>query len=351
MIRHVLGVGFKTMKIRYLLIVAIWIWGYGLAAQTQMPNRDFEQWTRIGKGTALPKHWHSFGDGDCRLQGVYSWGCSQMLKHHSDRVRGHSGYGCEIFTTSIAGNIVNGVITTGQTLFSSPDGQSVENYNYTDKDNVSGNNAYMKFTGRPDSVYFWCKFDMKKSSTVAIAKFHLHGDVAYRDISVHTSSTPQKGKIGNAFCELHNPGDHKWHQYKFKFTYYDEQNRVVKSSSRTPSYLLASFCTNKVIKSGYKGDRLIVDDIEMIYNKRLAYMNVNGERMPDFDPDRTEYTFYCDNNSPIPVFTAEAQSPNARVSITQPSVENGFTARIVVTHDDGEQEYRVNVCRQLVADR
>lgn len=341
----------KTMNSRCLIVSIICVLSYGLGAQTQMPNRDFEQWTPIGKGVALPKHWHSFGDGDCRLQGAYSWGCPQMLKHHSDRVRGHTGYGCEIFTTSIAGNIVNGVITTGQTLFASPDGQSVENYNYTDKDNDSGNNAYMKFTGRPDSVYFWCKFEMKKSSVVAMAKFHLHGDVAYRDIATHTSSTPQKGKIGNAFCELRNPGDHKWHQYKFKFTYYDEQNRVVKTSSRTPSYLLASFCTNKVIKSGNKGDKLIVDDIEMVYNKRLACLNVDGEHLPGFDPDRTEYSYYCDNNAPIPVFTAEAQSPNASVRVVQPTAENGFTARIVVNHDDGEQEYRVRVCRPLVADR
>lgn len=322
-----------------------------ITAQTQMPNSKFEEWSTTDKGNAIPKYWHSYGDGDCQLKGIYSWGCGPMKKNHSNRVAGHTGYGCEIYSTTLAGNLVNGVITTGQMLFASHEDSSPDNYTYTDKDNKLGHKAAMAFSGRPDSVYFWCKFEMKNPSNVAVAKFHLHGNLAYRDVSSHSASTAQKGKIGNAFCSFKDPNDKKWHQYKFKFTYYDEQNNVVKISSRTPSYILACFSTNKLTKGGSNGDKLIIDDIVMVYNKRLSYIEVDGERLPGFNPDKTDYTLYCNDLKTMPVITAETQSPNATVRIEQPSGDNNYTARIIVTHDDGEKEYRINVCKRLIAGR
>lgn len=309
----------------------------GLRAQTQIPNKNFEQWSSTGSGNAIPKYWHSYADGDCQLKGIYSWGCGPMLKNHSNRVTGHSGYGCEIYATTIAGNLVNGVLTTGQMLFASADNKSADNYTYTDKDNKMGHSAAMAFTGRPDSVYFWCKFEMKKPSNVAIAKFHLHGNIAYRDISVHSASTAQKGKIGNAFCEFKDPNDQKWHRYKCKFTYYDEQNNVVKSTSRTPSYILICFSTNKLTKGGSNGDKLIIDDIEMIYNKRLSWIEIDGNPLDGFDPDRTDYEYRCDASGRIPEVTAAAQSPNATVRVESDPQQ----IRVIVTHDDGEQTYRI----------
>ncbi len=330
-----------SMKKHNCLILTVFIaMAVTAVAQTQMPNNNFEQWTSTDNGNAIPKYWHSFAHGDCQLKGIYSWGCGPMLKNHSNRVSGHSGYGCEIYATSIAGNLVNGVITTGQMQFATPDNKSAENYNYTDKDNKMGHNAAMKFTGRPDSVYFWCKFDMKKPSNVAIAKFHLHTNTSYKDVAVHTAATAQKGKIANAFCDIKDPNDKKWHRYKFKFTYYDEQNKVVSSSSRTPTYILASFSTNKITKGGSNGDKLIIDDIVMVYNKRLSYLKINGEDIPGFNPDITVYDFYCSDYEDV-VVSAEAQSPHASVTIYNPSSANGMEAKIVVVHDDGEKEYTV----------
>ena len=314
------------------------------AAQTQMANRDFEQWTSVGKGDGIPKQWHSFGDGDCQLKGIYAWGCNSMTKNHSNRVAGHTGYGCEIHSTSIAGYLVNGVLTTGQMQFASTDNKNPDNCTYTDKDNKCGHKAAMAFTGRPDSVYFWCKFEMRKPSNVAVAKFHLHGNLAYKDISTHTATTAQKGKIGNAFCEFKDPNDGKWHQYKFKFTYYDEQNHVVKSATQTPSYILACFSTNKIAKGGHAGDKLYIDDIEMVYNKRLSYIYINSIALPDFDPDRTEYTYSQNGNGAL-VVDAAPQSPHARIKIEQ----DERVIRVVVIHDDGEKVYNITIQEDIAA--
>ncbi len=325
---------------KQLFTVAIFVALCGIVpAQTQLPNKSFEQWTTTDKGNALPKYWHSYGDGDCQLRGIYSWGCGPLTKNHSNRVTGHTGYGCEIYSTSLSGNLVNGVLTTGQMQFASPDNNNTNNCTYTDKDNKLGHKAAMAFTGRPDSVYFWCKFEMKKPSNVAIAKFHLHGNIAYRDISTHNAGTAQKGKIGNAYCNIKDHNDQKWHRYKYKFTYYDEQNRVVGSTSRTPSYILICFSTNKVAKGGNNGDKLIIDDIEMIYNKRLSRIEIDGNPLPGFNPDCTEYSYVCDDPARIPEVSAEAQSPNATVRIEKAPQQ----ILITVVHDDGEKVYSITL--------
>lgn len=113
-----------------------------LSVQTQLPNADFEQWTSTATGNALPKYWHSFNEADCQLKGIYAWGCPCMLKNHSNRVAGHSGYGCEIYSAFIGGvALVNGVMTTGQMQFATPDTKSEANHNYTDKENSAGHHA------------------------------------------------------------------------------------------------------------------------------------------------------------------------------------------------------------------
>ena len=310
-------------------------------AQTQLPNANFEQWTTTEAGNAMPKYWHSFADADCQLKGIYAWGCPCMLKNHSNRVAGHTGYGCEIHSAFIGGVVlVNGVMTTGQMQFATPDTKSENNHNYTDRNNTVGHKAAIPFTGRPDSVSFWCKFVMKKPSNVAMAKFHLHGDVAYRDVSTHQAGTPQKGKVGNAFCEMRDPNDQMWHQYKYKFTYYNDQNQKVGTAAH-PNYILVTFSTNKITKGGDKGDKLVVDDIVMIYNKRLAEIRIGGEALPEFNSETRNYDFACSDLRHLPEVTAAAQSPNATVRVEQPARNNGYTARIIVTHDDGEWIYTV----------
>ena len=330
-------------RINALIISMICVSAWGFA-QTQMPNSNFEQWTTTDAGNAIPKYWHSFGDADCQLSGLSAWGCPFVRSNHSNRVAGHRGYGCEIYAKYVAGIVnVNGVITTGQMLMASSETDNDENYNYSDIGNRCGNKASISFTGRPDSVYFWCKFEMKKPSNFASAKFHLHGNIPYKDISRHQSTTAQKGKIANAFCEFADPNDGKWHQYKFKFTYYDESNRILKSTANKPSYILASFSTNKITKGGSSGDKLIIDDIEMIYNKRLSYIRIDGMDLPNFNSNIMHYEYQANLSSGIlPSVTASAQSQNARISITPPSKENGYVASIIVRHDDGEQIYTVH---------
>lgn len=311
-------------------------------AQTQLPNSNFEQWTVTTPGKAVPTGWHTFSDGDCRLSGLASIGCSTGKKNHSSRVAGHHGYACEITASSILGIVANGAMTTGQMVLASTTPRDTINIIYSDIHNKVGHNGYAKFTGRPDSVYMWCKVSVKKSTSIPSCKIHLHGAVPYVDVPKHTAGVPQDGKIANAFCTFTGHNDGQWHQYRFPFVYYDSNGKVTTSRSRQPSYALASFSTNKVPGSGNSGDKLAFDDIVMIYNKRLSQILIDGEPLDGFHPDITQYELVA-NDTHIPYVTAEAASPNATVSVEQASAANHFTVTITVTHDDGQKIYTLPV--------
>lgn len=324
-------------KTSFLILFTIICYGF-VVAQTQLPNANFEQWTVVTPGKAVPTGWHTFSDGDCRLSGLASIGCSTGKKNHSSRVSGHHGYACEITASSILGIVANGAMTTGQMVLASTTPKDTINIIYSDIHNKVGKNGYARFTGRPDSVYMWCKVSVKKSTSIPSCKIHLHGDVAYVDVPKHTPGVPQEGKIANAFCTFAGHNDGLWHQYRFPFVYYDSKGNVTKSRSRQPSYVLASFSTNKVPGAGNSGDKLAFDDIVMIYNKRLSQIFLDGQPLEFFHPDCDRYELYASFEG-IPFISAEAASPNATVSVEQARAENGYAATITVTHDDGEKTY------------
>jgi len=330
----------NTLNHILLLSISILFAGFTAAAQTQLPNSDFEQWKVTTDGKAVPTGWHTFSDGDCQLKGVVSIGCSTGKKNHSSRVTGHHGYACEITATSILGIVANGAMTTGQMVLASTAPKDTINIIYSDIHNKVGHNGYARFTGRPDSVYMWCKVSVKKSTSIPSCKIHLHGAVPYVDVPKHTPGVPQKGKIANAFCVFSGHNDGQWHKYRFPFVYYNSNGKVTTSRSQQPSYALASFSTNKVPGAGNSGDKLAFDDIVMIYNKRLSQILIDGQPMEYFNPDCTQYELYASADG-IPFISAEAASPNATVSIEQARPENAYTATITVTHDDGEKVYTI----------
>ena len=232
--------------------------------------------------------------------------------------------------------------------------------------------------GRPDSVRLWVKFDMASSSVIATCKMHIHGDINYQDIPSHEAGTAQTGKIANAFCEMvKNQGVVKyydnnnqwngWERFDFMFTYYNVNNNVVAQptpsniTQATTSYILASFSTNKVVGGGSANDKLYFDDMELVYNKKLASLSIGGTNIPSTDlvtlnntafnsaigNPHTAYNIFntqglavydynqpvCADNFPEVSATAESGLING-ITYTEATASNPYTT-IVVTHNDG----------------
>lgn len=267
-----------------------------------------------------------------------------------ERVAGHSGkYAVVLRCTKILGVSANGALTSGRVYMGAMGAASAKNYCYTDR----ANGYAFKFTGRPDSISFWAKFDMKES-VYATAKAHLHTDCDFRDFV----DIGQESDIASAILYFKNPKDGKWHKYKQAFKAYDKVYKATAAQApiptlntwtRKPSYLLFCFSTNRYVMTGNKGDALYLDDIRLIYNKNLSFIQVDGTELYDYKKGQNDYVYFVSNTqeTQLPEVTASAESPRAVVEVRQATAENPV-AEIKVYHDDvyaGEAEPEVYTVR------
>lgn len=314
---------------------------------TQVPNPGFENWP--GAVTSSPPGWHSFDEAS----GIFSSSVSNKGGGISgnpnaiERVSGHSGkYACVMRCTTIFGVAANGALTCGRINMSAMGASSPKNYTYTDR-----NNGYaFRFTGRPDSVYFWAKFSMKGDIT-ATAKAHLHTDCDFRDFV----DIGQSSDIASAILNFRDAGNGHWYHYKQAFKAFASSQKATADKTpmptlstwtRRPSYMLFSFSTNRFVEKGSRGDALYIDDIRLVYNKALSCIELDGESMMHFNKGQLHYTYYVPMASVqngYPVVTAEPESSRATVEVRQASLSCPI-ATVTVYHDDvynGEAEPRV----------
>lgn len=321
---------------------------FPLRAQVQMPNPGFENWP--GEATSSPKGWHSFNEAG----GVFAKTMSNKGGAGNpaalERVAGHSGkYAVVLRCTKILGVSANGALTSGRVYMGAMGAASAKNYCFTDR----ANGYAFKFTGRPDSISFWAKFDMKES-VYATAKAHLHTDCDFRDFV----DIGQESDIASAILYFKNPRDGKWHKYKQAFKAYDKVYKATAAQApiptldtwtRKPSYLLFCFSTNRYVMTGNKGDALYLDDIRLIYNKNLSAIQVDGLELYDYQKGKHDYVYFVSGpkENQCPIVTATAESPRAVVEVQQPTADNPV-AEIKVYHDDvyaGETEPEVYTVR------
>lgn len=320
-----------------------------------MPNRGFEDWP--GESTSSPKGWHSFNEST----GVFAKTLSNKGGAGNpaalERVAGHSGkYAVAIRCTKILGVAANGALTTGCVCMNAMTPSSAKNYCYTDRDKGYA----FKFTGRPDSVYFWAKFNMK-GDVYATAKAHLHTDCNFRDFV----DIGQSSDIASAILYMRNPQDGKWHQYRQAFKAYDKVYKATADQApiptlshwtRKPSYMLFCFSTNRFVMKGNKGDELCIDDIRLVYNKALSCIKVNDSDIDGFNKSTTEYALVLSPElleGGFPLITAIPESPRASLIIKQATFDDPV-ATITVSHDDvvsGEAEPCIYTIRFLLEEK
>ena len=351
------------------------------AQHYQFPNPSFNNWTSTTSDKAVPRGWHSFSEADCQLSGLAALGCSTAKTNHSNTAADRFGatqHACQIYSKNILNTNANGAMTLGKMIIGDTDAESDLNLIYTKTSDADSSGCKWSMAGRPDSVRLWVRFDMASSSVIATCKMHIHGNVNYQDIPSHGAATAQTGKIANAFCEMvKNQGVVKyynsenqwngWERFDFKFTYYDAANNVVAQptpsniTQATTSYILASFSTNKVVGGGSANDKLYFDDLELVYNKKLASLSIGGTNIPSADlvtlnntafnsaigNPHTAYNIFntqglavYDYNQPVcagafPEVSATAESGLINgITYTDATVSNPYTT-IVVTHNDG----------------
>lgn len=214
----------NIMKKTLLFLFVLLICQTALLGQYQIRNGNFESWDNVSSSSIEPTHWSSHMTCTGSLA---SSAQSQQIYRVTDTHTG-SGYSCKIKArTAFITIIANGTATTGQVNVDNMTPSNSANHTFTSRTDANFNEP---FTGKPDSIRFWAKFECPNSSTqFARLNAVIHGDYDYTDPETGSSGSYVVGKALSEFQR----GDQGWHQYTVPFDY-----ATYSSLGQTPHYIL-----------------------------------------------------------------------------------------------------------------
>ena len=332
-----------------------------LGVGQQMQNNNFESWYNETSSRTAPTGWRSLNSGTGSLNSVAA---ADFVSSSTSSYNASAGKCVVLTARSVYGVTGNGSLTSGCFNAGSTTASNSKNCTYT-----STNSGYNQALNTyPDSVYVWVKTTLQSSSHEARFNIVIHNNTVssgasnnavYQDPTptagsgifggseasnsvVNTTSAVNESKaVAKATLNFNTGGD--WVQKKVAFTY--------TYNGSTPSYILATFSTNKTAGQGSAGnDKLYFDDVVLIYNTRLATLSINNTPLNNFNADITSY----DYPSPIatcagasfPTVTGTCQSAHASTQIIHNPTELEPYTIIRVKHQNQEstvyKDYRIN---------
>jgi hypothetical protein len=249
----------------------------------QLRNQGFEYWHTSTDEYVEPNGWHSFESASGTL--------ALLAGHHIKKsADAHSGSASAcIYSTSIFGIVANGTMTTGRLNAGSMIAADATNNAYLDMSltDVDGNGDYFYtlMYSRPDSVAVWVKFKQGKANAdnpYATISAVITDGTYYQD----PEDKAYTNVVARATCNTIAQTDGNWVRVVAPFEYTED------NVSQQAILLTASTNANPGMGSG--GDELLVDDVELIYNARLASLKVQGQEVPGFDSHQQTYEIEVD---------------------------------------------------------
>lgn len=246
----------------------------GAHAQYQLPNAGFEgEWSLNQKVQAYTSdaaaHWNSFLTAQTNsLTGIaFLFNQVGNSKQSTDV---HSGKYSMLITSkkNLVESISNGNLTTGRINMGEATAVSEKNYNFSD---VADGQYSQTFAGLPDSLVVWVKFLPQNTADSASVHGILHKEYNYKEPHA-TAEEQAQYRIGRAYSVITYKG-REWQRVSVPYEY-DAANLAYDGQK----YLLLSLTTNKTPGGGSDADSLFVDDVQMVYNSALAYVQVGEKR-------------------------------------------------------------------------
>lgn len=311
-----------------------------LAAQGnyQIPNSDFEQeWVKLGEKTEPGHGWYSFVSAGGSF--------ATFAPNTTTQVEGYnSAKAVSINSQRILIANANGNLTTGKINMGSWTPTNEANYNYTSRSTEDGN---CPFVGLPDTVRCYAKFKRGGEGYNAAGTFIVHGDVDFKDPH-ESSENIATYEVARAVLDIAPSTD--WQPVTASFTYSKTAEQIESAAELQTRYMLASFTTNPT-PGGSAGDELIIDDVVLVYNSRLASLAYNGTAIEGFDKDNQYYTVtgeYTDD-----CLTAVSDGAGASVKVSY-NAENRIATITVEGNDiasnpENQHEYYVMFAPETTA--
>ena len=291
------------------------MWFNTVGDHFQLPNSDMEAWTNeLGE----PDRWHGFKSAD----GSYASISANLVKlEQSEDVRsGATGYSAVMTAYSVFGTVANGTMTNGQLHAGSMSATSTDNHAEMDK--AKGTTEYyMPLYAKPDKFNVWLKYtqgtaNANNQAAVSVKTF----DGTYYQEPVDKEYTNLSGSIVGGYIPV---GD--WTQYSFPFDYdsYAANNAASEA-------IFVTFSTNGNPGQGSGGDKLYVDDIQLVYLAEMTDLRYQGVTISGWNPAVTTYAIETQGVPNLDDFTADVIGASAVVTKSMEQNADG-TYRIAIS--------------------
>ena len=255
----------------------------------QIPHSDFEVWHSVGNDCEEPGpassnpsevtySWHGFGTCFGSLAGS----ARTLSKFYS---ADHNGGKCAVVQAAkFLFVVANGTMTTGRLKAGNASASNSENHSEMDitKDysSLASNQHnddldvygpfYALLYAKPDAIKASMKVALNKDSDKASIS------AAITDGSYYQEPAPSNTTYSNVAATAKNTSlpTQDWTDYTFPFTY---------NEGKEAKAIMVTISTNANPGSGTDGDKVYVDDVELLYNAAISNIALNGATLEGFN--------------------------------------------------------------------
>ncbi len=272
--------------------------GTAATANYALPNGGFEgAWTNNE-----PAGWHSFGTATGDFADFVIGNTHQFVPSNDVRPGSTGSQSALVSSNMLFGVKANGNFTNGRINAGSMTADlATMNYNFSDPESEGFNTP---FNGHPDSIVFWAKYipaDKNPGNEVNKARMSaiITTNARYQD--PEGTGDYSNVRIAATVANYAATPDMGWQRIAMPFIY-DPANL-----DKEPAYILTTFTTNMIpgggssysIGSGFNQvnvvDSVYVDDVELIYNKRLSLLSRNSTPLAWDGEKFAVEEAYCDS--------------------------------------------------------
>jgi hypothetical protein len=294
------------------------MWFNTVGDHFQLPNSDMEAWTNAN---GEPDRWHGFKTAT----GTYASISSSLVSlEQSEDVRsGATGHSAVMTAGSVFSSVANGTMTNGRLNAGSMFATNTNNHAEMDMSNGT-DDFYMPLYAQPDKFNVWLKYTNSNANNKASVSVKTFDGTYYQEPTDKTYTNLSGSIVGGSIPA----GD--WTQYSFPFDYdsYAANNAASEA-------IFVTFSTNGNPGQGASGDKLFVDDIELVYLADMTDLRYQGTTIEGWDPAVTAYDMQLTSVPNLDDFTADVTGASAVVTKSMEQNEDG-TYRIAISAIPGD---------------
>ena len=288
----------------------------------QIPNSDFEGWAA---SSGEPDHWHGFKSAYGGLEG---W-AQGKLGSSTDVRPGTTGTKSALITAgSVFGIVNNGTMTNGRLKAANMSASNTDNHSEMDiaseETDKNGDPFYTALYTAPDAIQLWLKCNQASNQYANVSAIAFDGTY-YQD--------PEDKTYTNVAAKAQNKqvqtGGWRLLNIPFDYASYASNNAAAQA-------ILVTFSTNSTPGGGSSGDKVWIDDLELVYNAGVTGFTCKGATVEGFAPAIHEYTFTWEDET-APVASDYALAVDGKSAVTAVNVEeteNGY--RVVAMAVSGD---------------